>query len=295
LAELGRTDEALATLRDAARRADEWRSAALPGDVSSTATVALLHSIYSDFTNFAAATALARHDEALVRESLEVMARSRAANLREEVAAYLQQLDRFPPEYYSLLRQLDAPRAMADPGTSDELAAQQSRAKLSLFQDRVGIKVSEFSKDRERNFYQKSLRDIQQSLGAEDLLLSFSLGKKMRDTSYIWATTGDLVSLYPIGTRQAIEAAADQFKVAVRSHANAEAPGCQLSTALFSKLPLRLQARKHWLLVPDGELLDGVPWAALPDVGNDPSASLIAPRHPYPSGRDLPKHEKTNY
>jgi CHAT domain-containing protein len=280
LVELGRTDEALVSLRNAVRRADEWRSAALPGDVSSTATVALLHSVYSDYTNFAAATALARHDEALVRDSLEVMARSRAANLREEVAAYLQQLDRFPPEYYSLLRQLDAAQArtLADPGGSDELAAQQIRAQLSLLQDRVGIKVSEFSKDRERNFYQKSLRDIQQSLGAEDLLLSFSLGKKMADTSYMWATTADSVSLYSIGTRRAIEAAADQFKTAVRSRDNADAPGCRLSEMLFSKLPTRLQARQHWLLVPDGGLLDGVPWAALPQAGNGTSTSLIARR-----------------
>ncbi len=280
LAELGRTDEALAALRNAVQRADEWRSAALPGDVSSTATVALLHSVYSDYITRAAATALARNNPALARDSLEVLARSRAANLSEQAANYLQRLDRFPPEYYDLLRQLEAAQArtLADPGGADEVSARQIRARLSLLQDQAGLRMNEFSKDRERNFHQKSLRDIQQSLGADDLLLSFSLGEKMTDTSFMWATTGDSVSLYPIGTRQAIEVTADQFKVAVRSRANTDGSGRRLATLLFSQLPPQLQAKKHWLLVPDGQLLNGMPWAALPDTCQKTPAFLISRR-----------------
>lgn len=280
LAQLGRTDEALGSLRSAVQRADEWRSAALPGDVSSTATVALLHSVYSDYITRAAATALARNNQALMRDSLEVLARSRAANLREQALFYLQRLDRLPPEYYDLLRQLEAAQAksLAEPGGPDELAARQIRARLSVLQDQVGLSANEFSKDRERNFHQKSLRDIQQSLGAEDLLLSFSLGKKMADTSYMWATTGDSVNLYSIGTRQAIEEAAEQFKMAVRSRTVSDASRCHLADMLFSNLPPQLRAKKHWLLVPDGQLLNGIPWAALPDTGQPRSAYLISRR-----------------
>src|SRR5271157_2316275 len=104
LVALGRDDEALRTLREATLRADQWRSSALPGDVSSTATVAYLHEVYADFTNFAARVAIQRRDPELQRQALEVLSASRAANLREEYALALVRQARLPDEYFALLR-----------------------------------------------------------------------------------------------------------------------------------------------------------------------------------------------
>ena len=225
-------------------------------------------------------TALARNDETLVRDSLEVLAPEPRGQFARAAALDSQRLDRLPPEYYELLRELEAAqaKALADPGGADELICPRDRARLALLQDQVGLKVNEFSKDRERNAHQKSLRDIQQSLGGEDLLLSFSLGKKMTDTCFMWATTRDSVNLYPIGSRQAIEAAAEQFKLTVRSHDKPDVSGVRLANLLFSHLAPQLRAKRHWLLVPDGQLLNGIPWAALPEPGQNPSTSLISKR-----------------
>ena len=127
LAALGRDDEALQTLREATLKANQWRSSALPGDVSSIATVAYLHAVYADYTNYAAGVAIRRRDSVLSQQALEVLAGSRAANLREQYAQSLAQQERLPPEYFALLKRIQAEEAaqMLSPGGDDEAKLQR--------------------------------------------------------------------------------------------------------------------------------------------------------------------------
>jgi CHAT domain-containing protein/predicted negative regulator of RcsB-dependent stress response len=283
---LGRDDEALQTLREATEKADQWRSSALPGDVSSTGTVAYLHEVYADYTNFAARVAIQRRDPDLQRQALEVLSSSRAANLREEYALALAQQERLPDEYFALLKKIEAAEAgeILSPGADDEAKIRQLRGRLESIQDQTGIRLAAFSKDSEKNLHQKTLRHIQQSLGPEDVVLSFSLGVAANAPSYLWATTMNAVHVYALPSRETIEKNTVAFREAVRAGSGSEAAGQTLSRTLFQQLGRDTWHKRNWLLVPDGVLLDGVPWAALPEPGTHPVSQLVQ-RH---SIRSLP-------
>jgi CHAT domain-containing protein/predicted negative regulator of RcsB-dependent stress response len=296
---LGRDDEALRTLREATRRADQWRSAALPGDVSSTATVAYLHEVYADFTNLAARLAIQRHDPQLKLEALAVLSASRAANLREEYALMLAQQDRLPDEYFALLRKIEAAEAaqILSPGADDEAKVRQLLGRLESMQDQAGIKLTSFSKDSEKNVHQKTLRNIQQSLSPEDVVLSFSLGMTSNAPSYLWATTRNDVRLYALQSRETIENATAIFREAVRGGNGSGVAGQTLARLLFRELDSDISSKQNWLLVPDGALLDGVPWAALPEPRTNP-VSLLVQRHTIrslPSEYLLPQSRAPQY
>jgi len=280
LVALGRDAEALQTLREAAMKADQWRSAALPGDVSSTATVAYLHVVYADYINCAARLAIQRRDSELTLEALEVLVGSRAANLREEVALALALQDRLPAEYFALLKRIEAAEAVEilSPGGDDETKIRQLRGQLESIQNQTGIKLAIFSKDSEKNPHQKTLRHIQQSLGTEDVVLSFSMGVAATAPSYLWATTRNAVRVYALPKREIIEKATAAFREAVHSANGSELAGQTLSHMLFQQLGSDVWSKRNWLLVPDGALLDGVPWAALPDPGAN-LVSLLVQRH----------------
>ncbi len=286
LVALGRDDEALRTLREATLRADQWRSSALPGDVSSTATVAYLHQVYADYTNFAARVAIQRRDPLLERQALEVLSASRAANLREEYALALAQQERLPDEYFALLRKIEAAEAaeILSPGADDEAKIQQLRGRLQSIQDETGIKLANFSKDSEKNAHQKTLRNIQQSLGPEDAVLSFSVGVAADAPSYLWATTRNAVHLYALPNRETIEKATTAFREAVLAGRGSDTAGQTLARLLFQQLDRDTWSKRNWLLVPDGALLDCVPWAALPEPRANPVSLLVQRR----SIRSLP-------
>ena len=298
---LGRDDDALAAFRQATQLADRWRASALPGDVSSTNTLSypVLQSVYVDHYQLAAKLALARRSSALAREALEVVARQRAANLREEAALSLQRQQRLPAEYYELLTQLKATQAqaLAAPGGSSESSASQIRVRLAEIEDKVGLPAAEFSRDGERNLHQKSLRDIQQCLGTEDVLLSFALGEEGSTVTFLWATTRDSVTVYGLASKERLEHAGQYFRDAVRMGTHVEEKGQALRRELFGQLPPAILAKQHWLLALDGELLDSIPWAALPADANHadpliahrdirllPSELLLAERQRTPRG-----------
>ncbi len=119
--------------------------------------------------------AIKHGDPALLRKSLEVLAGSRAANLREEATLSLIQQGRLPEVYFTLLKKIQSAEAkgILSPSTTDETQMSHWRAQLASIQDQTGIRLAFFSKDAEKNSHQKTLRDIQQSLGTEDVLLSF--------------------------------------------------------------------------------------------------------------------------
>lgn len=271
---LGRSDEALATFEQATRYADQWRAAALPGDVSSTGTLSyfILQRVYTDHYQLAARLALKRNNAALAREALEVVVRRRAANLREEAARSLNSERRLPEEYYQLLARLKVAQAqaLAQPGAPAESSAANIREQLAEIEDKVGLPVSEFSKDGEKNPHQKSLSNIQQCLGAEDVLLSFALGEEGSAVSFLWTTTKDSVKLYALANRRRVERAGKDFREAVQSKTRVAETGRALSVELFGALPETVMAKRHWLVAPDGDLLNSIPWTALPESASDP-------------------------
>jgi tetratricopeptide (TPR) repeat protein len=279
LVALGRDDEGLKMLREATVKADQWRASALPGDASSSATVTYLHDIYADYANNAARVGMQRVESPLLVEALEVLAGSRAANLREEAALAMVQQGRLPEEYFSLLKKMQAAEAreMLSPDGSGEAQIRQLQGQLASLQDQTGIRLTNFSKNGEKNPHQKTLRDIQQSLGSEDVVLSFSMGVAATSPSYLWATTRNAVHVYALPSRQSIEQATAAFRGTVRSGQGSDAAGQTLSRMLFQGLGRDVWSKHNWLVVPDGVLLDCVPWAALPDPGARP-VSLIAER-----------------
>ncbi|MGA7409265.1 MAG: CHAT domain-containing protein [Bryobacteraceae bacterium] len=286
LVALGRDDEALRTLHEATLRADQWRASALPGDVSSIGTVAYLHEVYADYTNFAARVAIQRRSPRLEREALEVLSASRAANLREEYALALAQQERLPDEYFALLKKIQAAEAaeILLPRADDEAKIRHLRGQLESIQNQMGIKLVNSSQDTEKNPHQKTLRHIQQSLGPEDVVLSFSLGVAAAAPSYLWATTRNAVRVYALPSRETIEKATADFRDAVRTGSHSDSAGPTLSRLLFQQLDRDTWSQRNWMLVPDGVLLDCVPWAALPETGAHP-VSLLVQRH---SIRSLP-------
>lgn len=90
--------------------------------------------------------------------------------------------------------------------------------------------------------------------------------------------------LYELPSRQSIERATAAFRTAVRTGQNSDAAGQTLSRILFQQLGSDIWSKRNWLLVPDGVLLDCVPWAALPEYGKGPVTLVIQKR----SIRSLP-------
>jgi CHAT domain-containing protein len=270
---LGRSDEALATFEEATRFADQWRASALPGDVSSTGTLSyfILQRVYIDHYQLAAQLALKRHNSDLAREALEVVVRQRAANLREEAELSLNRQQRLPEEYYQLLSQLKVAQgqALAQPTAAAESTAARIREELAEMEDKIGLPASEFSRNGEKNLHQKSLRDIQLCLGTEDALLSFALGEEGSDVTFLWTTTRGSVKLYALPNRRRVEQAGNDFREAVRSGTRVEETGRALSHDLFDALPESVMAKRHWLVAPDGDLLNSIPWTALPESSSD--------------------------
>ncbi|HTU43957.1 MAG TPA: hypothetical protein VMF91_02775 [Bryobacteraceae bacterium] len=137
---LGRTHDALLEFQHAVNLASEWRSGALPGDVTSTLTAAQLHEVYEDYTELAALFAFKNHDSALARDALQELAENRASSLREQLSLSLDQNLRLPPEYFELLSELQKEQASVTFGDKP----QEHEAKLR----EIRLQLSNLSRTR---------------------------------------------------------------------------------------------------------------------------------------------------
>ncbi len=275
LEKLNRENDALVELRRAADAATEWRQGALPGDTISTRTVVVLHDVYEDYAQLAAGLSLKNHDANLAREALEILAENRAANLREEITLALSQKQRLPQRYFDLLSQLQSAQARVTLGENrpeDEARLEQVRLEVGSVENEFGLRSQRYERSSHRN----SLRDIQARLSSNKVLLSFSLG---RERSFLWVVTGDRVSLYQLAGEDEITGLAKQFSQAVQRRQNAKALGQRLSQELFAKLPASLWRKPEWLIVADGSLLNGVPFASLPDLTSASGEKFLADSH----------------
>ncbi len=261
---LGRTSEALLEFKRAVDLASEWRAGALPGDVTNTYTVAELHDIYQDYAELAATLALKNHNPALARSALEAIADNRSASLREQLALSLGRNKRLPPEYFELVAQLQSEQAQVTLVNSREHEAKlrEIRVRLDDLENKIGLQALDNSPKQEKNPDKNSLRSIQSRLSASEVLLSFCLG---RPESYLWAVTRNDVNLYELPDERAIADQAKAFADATRLKQDSSGPGRAFSQTLFGQLGPRIWKKHDWLLTLDGQLLNGIPFSALPN------------------------------
>ena len=265
---LGRTQDALLEFRHSVDAANQWRSGALPGDVTSTFTIAQLHEVYADYAELAATLALKNHDTALARAGLEALAENRSASLREQLALSFDKNLQLPPEYFELVSALQKEEAHVTLGgkpQEHEAKLREIRLQLSALENKIGLEIVDNASPQEKNPHKNSLRSIQARLSGTEVLLSFCLGKRR---SFVWAVTGDDVNLYELPDETAIGNQAKSFSAAARAGQDILAPGRTLSQTLFGKLNTAAWGKRDWLITADGALLDGVPFSALP-VGRD--------------------------
>ena len=264
---LNQKDKALAEFRRAVNSADVWRQSALPGDATNTRTVAILHDVYHDYAELAAELALQRKNQLLAADAFEVLARNRAASLREQLTRSYSRNLLLSPEYYELLQRLQAAQADVtlanNPAKSrdNERKLAQIRAELSDFENRIGLKQN-FLPGAEINRNQNSLKGIQSRLGGTEALLSFSLGSRK---SLLWAITSSELRLYELPNQEIIEKEANDFSRAISEKwSNRDSVGQKFGSSLFGKVALSFAHKPNWLLTVDGKLLDKIPFSALP-------------------------------
>jgi CHAT domain-containing protein len=275
LKKLNRQNEALVELRRAADAATEWRQGALPGDAISTRTVVVLHEVYEDYAQLAADVSIKNHNSELARDALEVLAENRAANLREEITLALSQKQQLPPRYFDLLSQLQAAQARVTLGENrpeDETKLEQVRLEIGTVENEFGLR----SQRGERNLHRNSLRDIQARLSNSKVLLSFSLGQ---ERSFLWVVTGNSIDVHQLAGEDEITGLAKEFSQAVQRRQSTKTLGRRLSQDLFASLPASLWRKQEWLIVADGSLLDGVPFASLPDLTSASNDRFLAESH----------------
>lgn len=280
LLSLGRRDQALIEFRRAVDSADNWRQTALPGDATATQTVAQLESVYKDCAHLAAQLALSRSDHSLARDAFEILARNRAASLREQLTRSYSSKLLDSPKYFDLLQQLQTAQASATLGSdSNQTEPQrqklnQIRASLSDLENRIGLDQQNFGRVSEKKDQRNSLKGIQARLSPSEALLSFSLGEH---SSFLWAITSDQVRLYELPGQETIAHQAATFSRAVsEDRTERVAAGRALSRSLFSPLTPAFKRKPNWLLTLDGALLDKVPFSAIPAVFEGSDQPLIA-------------------
>jgi len=277
----GQKLKALREFRRAVQAAEAWRQSALPGDTTNTQTVSQLHEVYRDFAHLAAEISLENADGSLRDEGLEVLAANRAASLLEQLKLALATDSRLPDNYFEKLSALQTAQARVTLGRNSkadrgELA--RIRGELGDLENSIDPTIGKNYFSKEKNLRRNSLRDIQSRIGSEQVLLSFSLGETK---SYLWAVTGDHVYLYQIEGRQQLESRAIQLTKAVREGADTDikVSGRNLRRALFGALPTPVAKKPEWLMVADGALLNGVPFAALPGSSANPGGQWLLEEH----------------
>ena len=275
LEKLNRRNEALVELRKAVAAAEVWRHGALPGDVTSTRTVVVLHDVYSDYAQLAAELSLERKDGELAREAFEGVAENRAANLREQITLALSQKQQLPPRYFDLLTELqsaEARVALGENSPQDKAKLEQVRLEIGGIENNFGLRSQESAVSGERNPYRNSLSNIQARLSGKEVLLSFSLGQ---ERSFLWAVTRSQVCVHRLAGEGEIAVLARRFSQQVQGREKEGVAGLRLSQTLFGGLAPSVWKKQEWLIVGDGVLLGGVPFASLADLsGGSPGRFL---------------------
>jgi CHAT domain-containing protein/tetratricopeptide (TPR) repeat protein len=276
LAALSREQEALATYRQAVAAATKWRRGALPGEVANASSVALIHEIYAQASDFVAELGKRRSNPDLQHEALEMIATNRAADLREQRTLAWHRDGMLPARYYQLLNQLRT--AEADSILSETRKKEvdgllrQTRVDLGLLETQVAMEAgNSFQTTAETFDSQKRLVDIQRALGDDDALFSFSLGKRR---SWLWVVTRTAFGEFELPDGPTLVRSAAEWAARVRADRKPDGSGIRLSRELLGQVPEKMANKRNWLVVNDGSLLINFPLAALPDIRRQPEARM---------------------
>lgn len=198
LADLARNNEALALYRQAVAAATDWRRSSLPGEVSQSGTIEAIHQVYTKASDFLASLTVASHNPHLAREALEMIATNRSADLHEQRTISWQREGLLPDRYYKLINQLrSAEESMILRNTQDdetERTIRQIKADLGLLETQLAIRAE--TRVSAKPFgSRRTITATQHELGQDDVLFSFSLGKKR---SWLWAVTKKAVNLFEL-------------------------------------------------------------------------------------------------
>lgn len=277
-AALGRNQAALSEMYKAVLAADRVRASTLPA--TRLNTIVHLHTVYQNYVTLAAKLAVDRHDNSLARKSLGILARSRAAAYRDEIETNLDRQGQLPYEYLQLLAQLRQAQAKDLLGygtaTSDN-SVDRLRLRLADMENELSLRSASRSVSLKEKSPERVVTEIQAHLGPKELLLSITLGS---ENSYLWATTSQKVRLYSLPKRSIIEAKAKSFAQAVRTGKKFALIGRAFREDLLGPLSSDLLKQPDWLLDADGELLDGIPFSALPvQASGQDSVEYLIDKH----------------
>ena len=276
LLQCGEKLKALDEFKRAVNEATQWRRGALPGDLTSTRTVASLQDVYGDYAQLAAQISLETHNKQMGYDAFEALAENRSASLRDQLRLARSRNLQVPDTYYFKLSQLQAAQAQVTLGRNskeDKLSLLQIRSEVADLDNKNGITEEKFRTQKEKNPRRNSLKNIQTTLNRDQVLLTLSLGK---NRSYLWAVTEDQVHLIEIANESELKSAATSFAASVRDGRSSTAGATLLSRSLFGNLPKQYWQKPEWLLVSDGPLLSGVPFCALADLSSDKNLPLVA-------------------
>jgi tetratricopeptide (TPR) repeat protein len=283
---MGKLNEAVIVFNAAVASADRWRTGILLGDATGTRTAVSLFSVYEDYAESAANAAISNHDVSLSYKAFEVLTSGRAWDLRDQLLSVLKRDMRLPPRYYQLLSDLqDAQAFVTLDGNPEELQSrtlrlQRIRLELTGLENKLGLQFSTLAlASDESPSHRVSLLRIQAALNESELLLSFYLGQ---NRSFLWAVIKDHCDLYELPPSHRVAQLAHAFSEMVQSEKvqqgyTANVRAIEFSKSLFAQLPARMYSKREWLISANGELLDGIPFSALPDPENE-SRTLIESR-----------------
>ena len=264
-AALGRRKLALSQFYKAVLSADRMRASTLPA--TSLHTIVHLHEVYQDYVELAAQLAIRYHDNALARNALGILARSRAADYRDTIEENLNREGRLPAKYLDLLAQLQEAQAKSTLGEENTRTsrsiADRLRLRLAEMENQLSLQSSSRRLPFKEDHPNRIVSEMQAHLRPTELLLSISLGRK---ASYLWAVTSRELRLYRLPDRKHIEDLAEAFAQSVRNNNGTSVAGLNLTADLIGQLPPHLLNQPDWLLDADGELLNGIPFSALPIV-----------------------------
>lgn len=269
LRELGRGDDALLWFEKAVKLADQWTRNAPPGDSTTIRTSVLLHDVYQDYIQMAAHLAIARHNPALSEKALSVLTYHRAFSLRQQTLATLQRDLKLPPQYFSdleELQQLQAQVSLRQPGPEHDAARRRLivlRRDLVTMEMRAGLEPDSETVHDTRGQSKHLVKRLQMQLRNNEMLLTYSLSKP---SSYVWAISRYRIELRELEVDDSIAEKAVRFRKAVQESRPFQTEGMDLARAIFPSFSGQFYQMENWILVPDGALLDSIPFSCLPNL-----------------------------
>lgn len=268
----GDTSAALAKYRQALGAARDFQEQAAQGSALGIYAQKRLTQLYADVVD----TSLGLDKAGL--DGFQATEEDRAVALRQSVAGMEAILQRVPPSYWAKLAAFRSAEAkqLTTLGAADdvdklgqELDQIRSASGLSYFRT-VGTEYSE------KNTASQSLRSIQNSLRAEEALLSFHVG---RESSALWAVTHDRIKLYRLRPEPELSKRIAGFRDAVEhKRPHRDVAGEFLYSELFNQLDSEILDKPVWIVSAEDSFFS-IPMAALVVGRTEGKPVFLVERH----------------